>query len=157
MISPKRNIPVCFHQELLHNYDAYFGTWSENIHNAYISDPISVLKELWEFACPVWSLHKNPNLANEPLTYIPRQFGPGARKSVFGVCKQQRRRPACACTQSDQRLYCSLIGKYHKPCYEKACLRGLRQSEIYSSTIGTASANSAKFSNPNDSSTDPMC
>ena len=29
------------------------------------------------------------------------------------VCKQQRRRPACASAQSDQRLYYSFIGKYH--------------------------------------------
>ena len=30
-----------------------------------------------------------------------------------GVCEQQRRRPACASAQSDQRLWYSLIGKYH--------------------------------------------
>ena len=30
-----------------------------------------------------------------------------------GVCEQQRRRPACASAQSDQRLCYSLIGKYH--------------------------------------------
>ena len=88
MISPKRNIPVCFHQEMLHNYDAYFGTWSENVHNTNISDPISVLKELWEFACPVWSLHKNPtpyvDLAKEPLTYIrvPRKFWASTRENL---------------------------------------------------------------------------
>ena len=29
------------------------------------------------------------------------------------VCEQQRHRPACAYAQSDQRLYCSLIVKYH--------------------------------------------
>ena len=32
------------------------------------------------------------------------------RKPVFGICKQQRRRSACASTQSDQRLCCSLPG-----------------------------------------------
>ena len=30
-----------------------------------------------------------------------------------GVCKQHRRRPACASAQSDQRLCCSLFEKYH--------------------------------------------
>ena len=35
-----------------------------------------------------------------------------ARKSVFDVWEQQRRRPACASEQSDQRLCYSLIGKY---------------------------------------------
>ena len=30
-----------------------------------------------------------------------------------GVCEQQRRRPACTSSQSDQRLCYSLIGKYH--------------------------------------------
>ena len=29
------------------------------------------------------------------------------------VCEQQRHRPACAYAQSDQRLCCSLIVKYH--------------------------------------------
>ena len=28
-----------------------------------------------------------------------------------GICEQQRRRPACASAQSDQRLCCSLMGK----------------------------------------------
>ena len=32
------------------------------------------------------------------------------RKSVFVICEQQRRRSACASTQSDQRLCCSLPG-----------------------------------------------
>ena len=30
-----------------------------------------------------------------------------------GVCEQQRRRPACAFAQSDQRLYYLLLGKYY--------------------------------------------
>ena len=35
-----------------------------------------------------------------------------------GVCKQHRRRPACASAQSDQRLCYSRFGKYHtKTCY----------------------------------------
>ena len=32
------------------------------------------------------------------------------RKSVFVICEHQRRRSACASTQSDQRLCCSLPG-----------------------------------------------
>ena len=36
------------------------------------------------------------------------------------VCEQQRRRPACAYAQSDQRLCYSLIGKYHiLTCYQR--------------------------------------
>ena len=31
----------------------------------------------------------------------------------LGVCKQQRRRPACASAQADQRLYYSVFRKYH--------------------------------------------
>ena len=34
-----------------------------------------------------------------------------AKKSVFGVCEEQMHRPAYASTQSDQHMYCSLIGK----------------------------------------------
>ena len=30
-----------------------------------------------------------------------------------GVCEQQRRRPACASAQTDQRLCYSLFAKYH--------------------------------------------
>ena len=36
-----------------------------------------------------------------------------ARKPVFGVCEEQKRRPACASAQTDQRLCHSLIVKYH--------------------------------------------
>ena len=32
------------------------------------------------------------------------EYGPRREKRVFGVCEQQRRRPACASPQSDQRL-----------------------------------------------------
>ena len=40
-------------------------------------------------------------------------MGLDARKSVFRVCKQQRRRLACASEHSDQHFCYSLIGKYH--------------------------------------------
>ena len=33
--------------------------------------------------------------------------------NAIRVCKQHRRRPACASAQSDQRLCYSLFGKYH--------------------------------------------
>ena len=37
-----------------------------------------------------------------------------------GVCERQRRRPACASLQSDQRLCYSLFRKYHiKACYKR--------------------------------------
>ena len=41
-------------------------------------------------------------------------YGPHREKTcLWGVCEQQRRRPACASVQSDQCLCYSLIGKYH--------------------------------------------
>ena len=40
-------------------------------------------------------------------------MGLDVRKPVFGVCKQQRRRPACASPQSDQHLCYWLNLKYH--------------------------------------------
>ena len=40
-------------------------------------------------------------------------MGRDARKPVFGVCEQQRRRPACASTQSDRAF-----AMYHiETCY----------------------------------------
>ena len=46
-------------------------------------------------------------------------YGPQREKPFFGVYKQQRPRPACASAPSDQRLCCSLIGKFHiSTCYE---------------------------------------
>ena len=41
------------------------------------------------------------------------EMGRDARKPVFGVVEQQRRRPACASAQTDQRLCYALFGKYH--------------------------------------------
>ena len=40
------------------------------------------------------------------------KMGLDARKPDFGACEQQRRRPVFVSSQSDQRLYCSLVGKY---------------------------------------------
>ena len=41
------------------------------------------------------------------------KMGLNAREPDFGACEQQRRRPVFESTQSDQRLYYSLIGKYN--------------------------------------------
>ena len=41
------------------------------------------------------------------------QMGLDARKPVFGVFDQQRRRSACASAQTDKRLYYSLFEQYH--------------------------------------------
>ena len=40
-------------------------------------------------------------------------YGPRHEKLSSRVCKQHRRRRACASAQSDQRLYYSLYEKYH--------------------------------------------
>ena len=44
-------------------------------------------------------------------------MGFAARKPDFVACEQQGRRPACASTQSDQRLYYSLSGRYNSLPY----------------------------------------
>ena len=60
--------------------------------------------------------YKESEKKNELLQHT---MGPVATKPVFGVCKQQRHRPACACVQSDQHLCYSLIGNYHRyTCYK---------------------------------------
>ena len=41
---------------------------------------------------------------------IHLKMGQIMRQPVFVICEQQRRRSACASTQSDQRLCCSLPG-----------------------------------------------
>ena len=49
--------------------------------------------------------------------YVLAHLGLEARKPNFAACEQQRRRPACASAQSDQRLSYSLYGKYNShPC-----------------------------------------
>ena len=51
------------------------------------------------FLCPKYGMLG----LNELITCEPRH-----EKTCFAICKQQRRRSACAATQSDQRLCCSL-------------------------------------------------
>ena len=41
------------------------------------------------------------------------KWAPTRENLSSGVCKQQRRRPACASAQTDQRLCYSLCGKYN--------------------------------------------
>ena len=48
-----------------------------------------------------------------PSPSVGEYIGLDVRKPVFSICEQQRRRPACASAQTDQRLCYSLIGKYH--------------------------------------------
>ena len=60
----------------------------------------------------------------------------------LGVCEQQRRRPDCASAQSDQRLCCWLIGKYHlKNCYKEIFLLPLH----FAWTLGLATSYSNSF------------
>ena len=54
-----------------------------------------------------------PLLCKEGVTSLLYHLDLDTRKPVLGVCEQQRRRPACAPSQSDQHLCYSLIGKYH--------------------------------------------
>ena len=52
--------------------------------------------------------------------WVKMHMGLVERKPDFGGCEQQKRKPACASAQSDQRLCYSLIIKYHiKACYEQ--------------------------------------
>ena len=46
------------------------------------------------------------------VRHIYLKMGHIMRQSVFVICEQQRRRSACASTQSDHRLCCSLPGYY---------------------------------------------
>ena len=48
------------------------------------------------------------------LNIVTLYIWPTTRETLSsGFCLQQRRRPACASAQSDQRLCYSLIGKYY--------------------------------------------
>ena len=58
----------------------------------------------------VFSLN-NGTVSREKIQYY-LEMGLNARKPVFGVHKQQSRRPACSSAQSDQRLCYSHFGKY---------------------------------------------
>ena len=56
---------------------------------------------------------------NEIFSISCEYMGVDAKKPVFGVGNQQRRRPACASAQSNQRHCFSLIGMYCiKTCYK---------------------------------------
>ena len=57
-------------------------------------------------------------------------LGLDARKPVFAVCNQKRRRPAWASAQSDQRLYYSLIGKCYKAEFQFSYLSRLILKKI---------------------------
>ena len=46
-------------------------------------------------------------------------MGLDQKNMSFGVCEQQRYRPACAYAQTDQCLCYSLFGKYHiRKCFK---------------------------------------
>ena len=61
--------------------------------------------------------HTNGDMVKQkikiPVTVSQSYIGLIPTKAVFGVCEQQRRRPACASAQTDQRLCYSLTEKYH--------------------------------------------
>ena len=56
---------------------------------------------------------KRVNLHRKSILIMKLPSGHRREKTVFGVCEQQRRRPAYTSAQSDQRLCFSLIGKNH--------------------------------------------
>ena len=67
------------------------------------------------------------------------------RKPVYAICEQQRRRSACASTQSDQRLCCSLPGY----CNTYTCYR--RNSKPLASLCSRAGRfESYQVENPED-------
>ena len=73
----------------------------------------SLLFCFFYWICHVLShkFRENPNDYHWILTVT---IWASARENLSsGVCKQHRRRPACASAQSDQRLCYSLSGKYH--------------------------------------------
>ena len=67
--------------------------------------------------CPMWTTKAQINwVSSSENLFMPYVNNKGAdqlsrviRKPVYALCEQQRCRSACASTQSDQRLCCSLL------------------------------------------------
>ena len=59
----------------------------------------------------LWTATSFPNFDG------PNDMGLDARKPIFRVCEQHRRRAACASAQTDQRPFYSLTGRCHIKTY----------------------------------------
>ena len=71
--------------------------------------PTMANQQLFFFTVKLDATHSFPsNTAEVRPIYL--KMGHIMRKPVFVICEQQWRRSACASTQSDQRLCCSLPG-----------------------------------------------
>ena len=87
----------CF--ETLH----VFWSWSEDVHVVLILPSDYFLK-----------LFHKLNLVDVDLLLLSKCKWASTRENLSsGVCEQNRRRPACASAQSDQRLCYSRFGKYY--------------------------------------------
>ena len=64
--------------------------------------------------CPTLGKFYLPYSPKYAVTFTSYSIWASTRENLSsGVCKQYRRRPACASAQSDQRLCCSVFGNYH--------------------------------------------
>ena len=66
----------------------------------------------WQTAKPQASLGIHA-VYPDSLLFAQSHMSHVMRKPVYAICEQQRSRSACASTQSDQRLCCSLSGLYN--------------------------------------------
>ena len=76
----------------------------------YIMTETLSCRKLPELVAWIWCAEGIVIRCVTTLCLIPVHFNRShiMRKPVFAICKQQRRRSACASAQSDQHLYCSL-------------------------------------------------
>ena len=82
--------------------------WQKKGHKrGKITDLSQTIKISWNRYCPARpASHKLLAIMNKLRIYIWADV----RNPFFGVCKQQRRRPACTSVQSDQHLCNSISG-----------------------------------------------
>ena len=71
-------------------------------------------KSFEQLVCVVVLAQFSSLVSEKSYARNPKTIWAASRENLStGVCEQHRRRPACASTQSDQRLCYSLIGKYY--------------------------------------------
>ena len=109
----KKKTKIGFHDRLLLNAGQKCCRVLQGVHSvkilAFIKLPFFI--KIFVMSMFEWPFYTGFTVLN---------MGLDARKPVFGVFKQQRRRPDGASAQSDQCLCYSCIGKYHiLTCYER--------------------------------------
>ena len=85
----------------------FFDKKDRKQRNTYVTWQYVIVKNAGSVTLTIaWTIpnefHFIVSLYNHYLSHV-------MRKPVYAICKQQRRRSACASAQSDQRLYCCII------------------------------------------------